>query len=182
MFSLLTACSSQPPQQQTVDIGVSATPAITMTEALSSRTAAAMTRTPSPAPGVTPTPRSTETMAPTLTPTIIPQPTRTIPAATLLAEATITAFGPICEAPASEWGAETSPDGHWIAMLCRGDNGKVDSHLRVVSLPGDKNWVIHYADYAHALSYASGVACFAGLSWVPPRSKSGIVRRPVVVG
>jgi hypothetical protein len=83
------------------------------------------------------------------------EPTRTLPPATLAAEATISAFGPICEAPATQDQAEISPDGNWIAMACRGKGAAVDSHLRVVSLHGDEDWAIHFADYARGEDYDS---------------------------
>jgi hypothetical protein len=104
-------------------------------------------------------PRLTETLRPTpanATPTLAvpstPTP-RAIPPATLAAEATITAFGPICEAPAVDWTAELSPNGEWIAMACQGNDADVDSHLRVVSLHTNHEWVIHFADYANGAEF-----------------------------
>jgi hypothetical protein len=67
----------------------------------------------------------------------------------LAAEATIAAHGAICEASAADWGADVSPDGNWIAMTCRAEEGSVDSYLRVVSLRDNRAWVLRYADYAH---------------------------------
>lgn len=106
--------------------------------------------------------QSTETSRPTGTPTLRATKTpisKKVMAITetyeaqLSVEATVAAFGPICQPPASNYLARISPDGQWIVMACWGVDGEVDSHLQVVSLQGDKKWTIHYADYAKGTYY-----------------------------
>lgn len=110
----------------------------------------------------TATPQSTETPQPTRMPTLPATATtesKKIIAITethiaeISAEATVSAYGTICKPPASDYYARISPDGHWIAMACKGKDGEIDSHLRVINLQGDKNWSIHYTDYANGGYY-----------------------------
>ena len=124
----------------------------TPTPSAASTATAIPTKTPTPIPSfkTTPTPTRKPTISkiPTRPPNLSRQPPPTLPPATLAAEATIDAFGKVCEPPAEDWSAEFSPDGNWIAVACRGADSKIDSHLRVVSLDGAHDWAIHFADYA----------------------------------
>ena len=106
--------------------------------------------------------QNTETPQPTGTPTL---PTTETPLsekavavtathkAVLSTEATVSAFGTICQHPASDYYAKISPDGQWIAMECRGVDGGVDSHLTLMDIQKEKKWIIHYADYAEGTEY-----------------------------
>jgi hypothetical protein len=113
-------------------------------------------------PQFTVTPQITKTLQPTKTPA--PSATATLKQEKIIAitgtheaqqaaEATITAFGSICESPASDYSAQISPDSRWIAMVCKGKDGEIDSHLKVVNMRGNEEWTIHYADYAKDTYY-----------------------------
>jgi hypothetical protein len=108
---------------------------------------ALLIKTPPPESSLTPTQKPSATNLPTPVPTDTPWPTPTLPSATIAARATIMAFGTVCDAPAEDWSAGLSPDGNWIAVSCRGSGGKDDSYLRILSLQGVHDWVIHFSDY-----------------------------------
>lgn len=104
----------------------------------------------------TETPQPTETPTLRLTPTPVSEKVIAITAtyeAELSVEATVAAFGTICQPPASDYHAKISPDGQWIAMECRGVDGGVDSHLQVINIQKKNEWTIHYADYANGTEY-----------------------------
>ena len=106
--------------------------------------------------------QNTETVQPTGTPTLTVTATvvskKTIAvtktrAAQLSAEATVAAFGTVCQPPTRDYHAEISPNGRWIAVICRGQYGVADSYLRVVSMQDDKVWSVNHADYAKVEEY-----------------------------
>jgi hypothetical protein len=129
-------------------VGCTASAPLPKPTATTANTAIAhLTKVPSPGSSSIPTPKPSATNFPTPAPTDTPWPTPTLPPATLAARATITAFGMVCDAPAEDWDAGLSPDGGWIAVSCRGSGGKDDSYLRILSLNGVYDWVIHFSDY-----------------------------------
>lgn len=110
----------------------------------------------------TTTPQNIETPQPNRTPTLHPIKTpvsKKVIAITatyeaeLSSEATVAAYGTICELPASDYYAQISPDSQWIAMACKGVDGGINSYLQVVSIQGNKKWSIHYVDYAKGAPY-----------------------------
>jgi hypothetical protein len=116
----------------------------------------------SPTVPLTATLPSTETAQPTATPTLLASVTpvsqkglaiTATHEAEMSVDATVAAFGAICQPPARDYHAKTSPDGQWIAMECEGVDRGADSYLQVVSLQGNKKWGIHYADYAKGTYY-----------------------------
>lgn len=92
---------------------------------------------------ITPTSSKTPTPSPAILPTETPFPTTE-------AQATIAAYGPLCDRP---YGSEISPNGQWIAVACIGTLDNPDTHLRVVSTDYTKDWKIYFGDYANGSLY-----------------------------
>lgn len=129
---------------------------------LSACSSASASSTISPTITSTATFQNTETPQPTGTPTLsateTPLSEKAIAKtathkAAMSVEATVAAIGTICQPPARDYYAKISPDGKWIAMECRGEDGGVDSHLHVIDIQKEKEWIIHYADYANGTEY-----------------------------
>ena len=91
-------------------------------------------------------------LTPSNTPTIRPTPPQSpTPYPTSLAQATMVAFGRVCNPMV----AALSPNGQWVAGDCYvGATGK-DSFLQVASLDGTTEWRIYFRDYANGGEYGS---------------------------
>ena len=59
-------------------------------------------------------------------------------------------MGALCT---NQTAAQISPDGMWVAATCRGQDGVLDSHLRVVSIQDTRDWTIKFGDYADGITY-----------------------------
>jgi hypothetical protein len=155
VLCFLAACSSEGQRrtqetigQATYESDVSETPSPKKT-----RTASAIAVTASLLSTPTRAPRQATSPAPT-----VDHSTPTTPAATLSAEATLTAFGDPCVAPALRpVGAEISPDGQWIAIACgQVRDGEGRAYLQVSRVAGTEHWRIFYEDYAGDTEFNRG--------------------------
>ena len=158
LFLLLTACTPRPVQSPSSLPNTSTfTPEITLTRAYTRTQVPSATLPSSDTPTVTATktrtPHPSATAAATRKHTASASSTPALLLTQEAVEATVATFGTICQPPTEDYYATMSPNGHWIAMICRGtDEDRKDvSYLRVFSVQGDKAWSIIHTDYTKEL-------------------------------
>ncbi len=104
---------------------------------------------------LTPAPTPKASTSPTLTREELITPTKYIQSTTAQssAEPTIDTLDSACQPPSEEYGVELSPDGNWIAVVCKSKDIEMDSYLQVLNMQNNKGWSIHYADYSNGTEY-----------------------------